>query len=173
MYTSKNTSINKNKPAAIYKKLIKAGALDNKEVLDYGCGRYVEPIKEACREGGALSLMLWDKYWRNDGINFFWTYDVIVCANVLNVIQSDKDYETAVLDMVQLLAPCGTIYIQVYEGDRSEIGLPTKEDCWQRNEKLNTHLSHIYNILLDHDLHIGVTVDKWNGLITIRDNVPF
>lgn len=171
MYTSKNTSINKNRPAKIYGDLIKAGLLEDKEVLDYGCGRYVEPIKKACGEGGALSLMLYDKYWKPQNLMFH-AFDVIVCANVLNVIRSEIDYEAAIVDMFQMLNPLGSVYIQIYEGDRSGIGLPTKEDCWQRNEKKAEHFERICDILYS---HFGNSWEckTWKGYIVINDICPF
>lgn len=170
MYTSKNTSVNKNKPAKIYGDLIKAGLLEGKEVLDYGCGRYVEPIKKACGEGGALSLMLYDKYWKPQNLMFH-SFDVIVCANVLNVIENEQDYEAAIVDMFQMLAPLGKIFIQIYEGDRSGIGRKTQDDCWQRNEKKADHFERICEIL--GGPFFSCDIDIWKGYIVISDICPF
>ena len=56
-------------------------------------------------------------------------FDTITLSNVLNVIKEKRIRYHIVRKCLSLLKPGGTIYISVYEGDRSKVGRKTKEDC--------------------------------------------
>ena len=62
-----------------------------------------------------------------------------ICSNVLNVIDSDD----ALNETLEVLACAQNVAITVYEGDKSGIGRATKDDCWQRNERLATYLPKV------------------------------
>ena len=91
--TSKATSINKTKLPAIYNKIDwdALQVLRGRNVLDYGCGRYTDHVK-AFVESKGFTYTGYDPYWKQD---FDWSkhYDVVICSNVLNVIDDDAEME--------------------------------------------------------------------------------
>lgn len=160
-HSSKNTSVNIYHLPAVYSKVNwrkYANTIDNCYVIDIGCGRI---------ETQALI----SKHLHNRQIRHFVPYDpnhqclisasmavklmndeavkkVIVCSNVLNVIDNESDLNALIASICNMsviqesngiyhMNPC---YITVYEGDKSGIGRETKRDCWQRNEQLMTYL---------------------------------
>lgn len=132
-YTSANTSINSTKLPAVYSKVTFAPDM---AVLDYGCGRYTDHLKTFCEGFGAT----WSGF---DPFNYPTnidgkTFDLVLCSNVLNVIDSDR----AVYHVARSLAEKTrtACVVTVYEGDRSGNGRPTKDDCYQRNERLNAYV---------------------------------
>lgn len=107
-------------------------------VLDYGAGR---PEGEALSEYWIRSLAAdyhsFDPYWFNDRHNelaLSRRYDVVLCSNVLNVLEKSEDVECVILRCVRLLRDGGSAFFRVYEGDGLGVGRMTS--CgWQRNEK--------------------------------------
>lgn len=146
--TSANTSINKSKLPTAYKTYVPHGI-----VLDYGCGKYIDHIKQYCFDKGCIGYLPYDKYNQPDDINKavlafgrIHGADVIYCCNVLNVIDSDD----AILDVLNDINTCmhlySTAYIQIYEGDKSGIGKVTKADCYQRNEPTSEYIKFITQV---------------------------
>lgn len=132
-YTSMNTSINKTKVPAVFRK-VDWEKFRGKTVLDYGCGRYTEHIEKYLEQYG-VRYVGYDPYWRPERRNI--RYDVVVCSNVLNVIDDDNT--------VYQVHGCVRWYnepyfITVYEGDGSGIGRQTGKDQYQRNEKAGKYL---------------------------------
>lgn len=147
-YTSANTSINKTRLPALYNKVYFSG-----HVLDYGCGKYTEHLREKALETSA-SVHFYDLFNQPEEINrasLSWgklfKYDTIVCCNVLNVIDSLEVIESIIYDMLDMVRKDGysNIYIQIYEGDRSGEGKPTKNNCYQRNEPTISYFNFIMN----------------------------
>jgi hypothetical protein len=164
--SSKNTSINISRLPAVYNKVNwkrYSCFLDNYHVIDIGCGRM------------ATQVMI-NNYLRRNNIGHFVPYDpnhetlvssktskklmnnndinkVIICSNVLNVIDDEEALNSTIKDLCDMIIfrlqngtfrahPC---YITVYEGDKTGIGRETKRDCWQRNERLSAYLDRFNN----------------------------
>ena len=146
-HTSASTSINKNRLPAVYNRFsFPAGAI----VLDYGCGRYTDHIREALPDCWYLPF---DPYNQPRGTNeksmFILSMAVrfsarpvfIVCSNVLNVIDNDEALQEIAKNLSGLVRDSrGTALVTVYEGDRSGTGRETGPDQWQRNERIREYL---------------------------------
>lgn len=139
--TSANTSINKNKLPAVYKR-IKLESGDR--LLDYGCGRYIEHIQRHCNGYGAIYYP-YDPYnmpTENNNLTLKTLSDtsatIGVMSNVINVIDSDEAIKDAINNAISLID--GKLYITVYEGDKSGVGKYTKNNCFQRNMKLKDYV---------------------------------
>ena len=151
-FTSAATSINSRKLPAVYSKV----SFSAPAVLDIGCGKYTEHIKDRLSENG-IDYIPYDPYNQPDAVNKQAYIDAehyikighplaVVCSNVLNVIDSD--------DVVKTLARAiqwwvtrsqGTGYVTVYEGDRTGNGRQTGKDSFQRNEPLRAYLKYFSN----------------------------
>lgn len=146
IYESANTSINSKKLPAIYNK-INWGLVQILsphvffKVLDYGCGRYQNHLKEFINSKGGI-FYGYDPFWNpdfenDDALNCH--PDIVICSNVLNVIKEDK----IVMDINKKIRSFGVPYfIKIYEGDKSNIGRETKKGCWQRNQETSQYLFH-------------------------------
>lgn len=146
-YTSATTSINASRLPAIYGRL-DADALRMQQVLDYGCGRYIDHIRahvEAVCDGEYLPYDLFNQpaevnarsraeAARGDiGLS-------VICSNVLNVIDSTDVVKAIAAELAAYAADGAAVYVTVYEGDRSGVGRPTGTDTYQRNEKVIKYL---------------------------------
>ena len=139
--TSANTSINKNKLPAFYKK-IKLQFKDR--LLDYGCGKYIEHIQNYCKNYD-VDYYPYDPYNMSVEINNSTlktlsdiSATIGIMSNVINVIDSDDSIKDAINNAISLID--GKLYITVYEGDKSGIGKYTKNNCFQRNMKLKDYV---------------------------------
>lgn len=147
-FTSANTSINKNQLPAVFKKVkFKNGDT----VLDYGCGKYTEHVRGFLAENsdGTITYCPLDPYNQPDSINAKSLFDVIangganviICSNVLNVIDSDETIKQIVESMKGLTGTLdSTICVTVYEGDKTGVGRQTGPDQYQRNERLKNYI---------------------------------
>ena len=170
MYTSMNTSVNANRPAAAYKWAAMHGLFKKQSVLDYGCGRYWQNCKDFAMYEGCTSWIGYDKYWKPQSLQYL-TFDTIICANVLNVIKNDHELENCITDVLSMLAPFGCAVFQIYEGDKSGNGKETKPDCWQRNQKAQYYADRIF--LNPYFNPVGMTLFRSGKFIVVRDNCPF
>lgn len=130
-YTSANTSI-KQVPAVFKNLRIEKGMT----ILDYGCGKY-DLAKEYVESFGA-TYYGYDKYNRTDEENqiaLACDPDLIVCANVLNVIKEDEVIEEIMEEITHY--GCDVVF-SVYEGDKSGEGKETVKG-YQRNEKATNY----------------------------------
>lgn len=113
---------------------------ETKTILDYGCGKYSNN-ENWCKEHNIVWYG-YDPYWRDDSFNetnlaHFENngVDCVICSNVLNVIDDDKEV-IRILKYIKKHISNNTIVIfSCYRGDANNIGKSTKDDCWQRNEK--------------------------------------
>lgn len=128
--TSKGTSINKTKLPAIYNKIDWDNVRTGVRLLDIGCGRYTDHIKEFVESKG-FHYTGYDPYWAPDA-DLSERYDIIICSNVLNVIDDDEAMEAL---HQQILDRNAVYFITVYEGDGRGIGRKTGKDTYQRNQK--------------------------------------
>ena len=137
-YTSKNTSINSKKIPALFGKF----SFEGKSVLDYGCGKYPEIIREYV-EGCSGKYFGYDPYNLGNEIPKGQTFDVVTISNVLNVIQEDEVIESIIREAMKLAS---TAIVSIYEGDKSGIGRMTKKDCYQRNQNRDWYCQVIDNM---------------------------
>ena len=146
-FTSSATSINRTKLPAVYGKTCFSSAV----VLDYGCGKYTDHIRDCLRMQGCVMLP-YDPFNQPVHVNLISMNYVdrckkehvpvdVVCSNVLNVIDSDGEV-SRICHCLEGIATAtgGTAYITVYEGDRSGVGRQTGKDQYQRNENLRDYL---------------------------------
>ena len=129
--SSKNTSINSKKLPAIVKH-INWEAYRGCHVLDFGGGKF-DNLKRHLKDEYNIQLYVYDPYNRSEDENkiaITCNPSLIICSNVLNVIDSDGDLK----GVIKLLNRYGvpTVYY-IYEGDKSGEGRVTKADCYQRN----------------------------------------
>ena len=95
-FTSAATSINSHKLPAVYSKVKFSAPV----VLDIGCGKYTDHIRDRLTEQG-IDYLPYDPYNQTMSRNVISTYDAkhyietgnplaVVCSNVLNVIDNDE-----------------------------------------------------------------------------------
>ena len=152
-FTSATTSINCRKLPAVYNKAKFSAPC----VLDYGCGKYTDHIKDFLRHNYGVVLLRYDPYNQPKDINNDTKNCVrsfirckcpldVVCSNVLNVIDSDDAVQKIARYIENVVTKTGgTAYITVYEGDRSGIGRQTGKDSYQRNARLRDYLRFFRN----------------------------
>lgn len=141
-FTSAATSINVNKLPSLYNKV---DLPKGKTIIDYGCGKYTEHIKEKMKEN-EIEWYGYDPYNQPKEINeetLKHRADVVVCCNVLNVIDDDE----TVINIVHRLFNLGKeVIVQIYEGDKSGIGRQTGKDTYQRNENTEMYRNLIESL---------------------------
>ena len=146
-FTSSATSINRTKLPAVYGKAQFSASL----VMDYGCGKYTDHIKEHLNALHKV-LLPYDPYNQTEERNavtatmvcnaMYRRFPVdVVCSNVLNVIDDDATVQK-IARHIEEITTCsgGTGYVTVYEGNRSGTGRQTGTDQYQRNEPLSAYL---------------------------------
>lgn len=160
-YTSANTSINKNKLPAVYRKV----TITTPFVLDYGCGKYTAHIRDHVAEQNACYLP-YDPYNQPERVNKgarqmldrcakYHKPVTVICSNVLNVIDSVNELAVITRNIRNIVRTTGGIaYITVYEGDKTGIGRATGKDQYQRNEPLRNYLRYF----TDGKIHNGMIV---------------
>jgi hypothetical protein len=145
-----------NTVSAVYKrKKIPAGSI----VLDYGGGKYDANIEYMKKKG--VEVKVYDPYNRNEDynektLNYFKANPAkyIVCANVLCVIKEDECILNILENIKKYSAPNATIYIQVYERNKDGLGISTKDDCWQRNQKTKEYLPFVNKVFTNADISL-------------------
>lgn len=168
MHSSKNTSVNTTRLPAVYNKIYwgRYNTLtDQYHIFDIGCGclKTQRIIKETLADYGITRFYPWDPHheciinkdktlqvMNNTSIK-----KVIICSNVLNVIDNDDALNSLIAricDMSVIQEPDGIyrmnpVFITVYEGNKSGVGCETKKDCWQRNERMRVYLEKFNNYI--------------------------
>ena len=103
-----NTAIKRSSHSVPYKAHLKAGRLEGKKVLDYGCGRGFDVIE--CQKKG-LDVQGFDRFqegWDSLPVGEF---DVVTCNYVLNVIE-DPVERKAVLEEIKSLGRVAYITVR-------------------------------------------------------------
>lgn len=141
-----NTAVNTTKVPSILRELSFSGKL----VFDYGCGRCSDLVKKHAYDNGAVEYRRYDKYWnigRKPSIAEYRIYDLVICANVLNVIENPIERYEVLKDLSSLIsgAKGATVAIQIYEGDKSGIGRETS-----KGYQLNRKRADYYNEIREH-----------------------
>lgn len=137
-YTSANTSL-KQVPA-IYKRI---SIQENDIILDYGCGKY--NLAKDYVESKKATYYGYDPYNRTEEENKLALSikpTKIICANVLNVIEESHILYNIIKQVASYHVPT---YFSIYEGDRTGVGKPTKNNCYQRNEKAIQYTRRLEN----------------------------
>jgi len=114
--------------------------LQNAEtVLDYGSGKYHERLMEYCNTNN-INATLYEPY--NEAINTKpnGKFEVVICNNVLNVIESDDVLMGIIIDCLKYATK--KIIFCIYEGDRDGIGKVRKGGTYQRNAKAKEYLPY-------------------------------
>lgn len=138
-YASAYTSVNKNKVPVLFTlaqktELLKPGM----RVLDYGCGRWPEVVREFLATSGIDDVVSYDPYWFP--IPWGEGYDLACLSNVLNVIDTGEDRAKAVRNAWESLKPGGRMLVTVYEGDGSGKPAPSLRGSWQERRKLLSYM---------------------------------
>ena len=139
-YTSKNTSVNITKAPAVYNKVRWDKLPKGVRVLDWGCGRDITLVNDILTQHGLMHIG-YDPNWLCEEYNkiaesWLGLAGAFVCSNVLNVIDDDN----VAMDICRRASQHKYFFITVYEGDKSGVGKRSKEDCYQRNEKLKSYM---------------------------------
>lgn len=146
-FTSAMTSINSKKIPAVYhkinwKKLHKYHNIIR--ILDFGSGRYTDHIKQFVNQNWGIYYP-YDPYWMSElqnEVSLNCKPDIIICANVLNVIKEEEVIKDIIFGLLEFGCP---IVFSIYEGDKSGIGKETKKGCWQRNEVFKPYFTSCIN----------------------------
>jgi len=105
-------------------------------ILNFGCGCGWEKVKEYLETNSNRFVTSYDKYSDEESINELYQtlrYDNVVCANVLNVVETREEMKEMLDDMIHVVGD-PIYYFSVYEGDRSGKGCVTSKG-YQRNER--------------------------------------
>ena len=147
--TSAATSINRTRLPAIYSRV---PYYTGKVVLDYCCGKYTDHIRANLPRH--LAYLPYDPFNQPEQVNretlalvriavHTQTPVTVICSNVLNVIDSDREVESIAAWIQYIVRSTGGVgYVTVYEGDRSGIGRKTGPDQYQRNAPLRAYLKY-------------------------------
>lgn len=132
-YSSANTSVNgkQGKLPALYTSIVfPKGSV----IVDYGCGSVTDLLEKKAK-ADECEWHGYDLNWRpdqktldilNEGV------DLAVCCNVLNVIDDEDTIKEIINNLVTHSKQ--TIF-QIHDGNKTGIGEPTMNDCYQRNCK--------------------------------------
>ena len=143
-YTSANTSINSKKMPRIYN--LVADRIGKASAIDYGCGKYFDSYDLPDNYVG------YDPYNKADNELLNSEYEYALCSNVLNVI-AERENRINVLESLKRLAH--TVFITVYEGDKSRNSRETKADCYQLNWQTGDYIPELVGVF-------GFGNVKWN-----------
>lgn len=148
-FTSKKTSINKDKLPAIYGLVnFPKGSI----VLDYGGGKFDNGLEYLETKGctgyvydpfnrdAAHNRKVLAEIRKNGGA------DITLCSNVLNVIKEPEVRLSVLKNIKRLTKPSGKVYILVYEGDRSGVGRQSQKDAYQLNKKTEFYLEEVQEV---------------------------
>lgn len=143
-------------------------------VLDFGAGRpESQTLSGNWLESLGAYYEAYDPFWADEAHNkrvMARRYDVVLCSNVLNVINDDDALKKAVRDCVYALLPCGSAFFRVYEGDGTGIPVETSKG-FQRNTKTAVYESLIRAALADTVFRNTARVSRSGRVIRV-DYIP-
>jgi len=117
-----------------------ADVLANAEtVLDYGSGKYHEDLYEYHKANG-INGTLYEPY--NEAINVKPNrkFEVVICNNVLNVLESDDTMMEVIVDCLRYATK--KVIFCIYEGDRDGVGKVRTSGTFQRNTKAKDYMKY-------------------------------
>lgn len=152
-YTSKNTSINKKNTPSIFREVkSKSKWIKGSTNLDLGGGRY-DILTHRLNEEFSIRNLIYDPYNRskehNDSILSILKSekaDTSTISNVLNVIKEEKERINLLKNAFFNIKDSGTLYITVYEGNRTGVGKLVRNDQFQLNKKTSEYLDEIKKV---------------------------
>ena len=160
-YTSADTSINSTKLPTTFTKFEFNRGTKN---FDLGGGRF-DNATDFLRNKGVRNV-IYDPFNRsrqhNESSisNSYRSFDTCTVNNVLNVIDSLDEINNVIKRANFVLKPNGIAYFKIYEGDKTGVGRPTKEDCFQQNKKSDWYKFFVANffegVYKKGDIIIGV-----------------
>ena len=110
----------------------------------------------------------YDLYWEIGSIPLYAKHDLIVCANVLNVIKSYKERNMVLWTMKDSLLEGGIIAIQIYEGNRHNVAEETTKG-YQMNCKTSWYLPEILRVFHEQNWDFK----KHRNFILIKNLLPW
>lgn len=115
-------------------------------VLVFGCGRFVNEIKDKLSNGNVS--VNWA--WYEPNLEIYKTvpsgqFEHVVMDNVLNVIEDDTRMLNALIGAWSKVQSKGSLWISIYEGNKTGKGEFTDSKC-QRNEKRLDYLWAVRNL---------------------------
>lgn len=154
VYSSAITSINKSKVPRVFKVVKWQPGTTN---LDYGGGRF-DTATEYLRTQGVQNY-IYDKYNRTASENALALshalYSSVVLSNVLNVVHEPEERAAILKHIKNLLTPDGTLYISVYEGDKSGVEkINQKRNSCQLNRVTKSYVTEIADVFTAHKIII-------------------
>ena len=154
VYSSAITSINKSKVPRVFKTIKWQPGTTN---LDYGGGRF-DTATEYLRTCGVQNY-IYDKYNRTAAENAMALshapYSSVVLSNVLNVVHEPEERAAILKHIKNLLTPDGTLYISVYEGDKSGVEkIDPKRNSCQLNRVTKSYVAEIADVFTAHKIII-------------------
>lgn len=155
MTNTKMTSVNSKHAPAIFKYLAEQHLIEDSEIFDFGCGRYFETTMNYVFGEGAARYTPYDLYWEIGAIPRIGVFDIIVCANVLNVIDNWKERTDVLIEMKSLCKPGGFVAIQIYEGERNNVPKKTAKG-YQMNCKTSWYYQDICRIFKERNWEITI-----------------
>lgn len=173
-FTSMNTSVNsRNLPTAFRKFRPEKHDI----VLDYGCGKFWRDTEKYVLDRCECALYLpFDKYnctsfYNEPSIEFADEYGVdrVYCCNVLNVIKEDEIVQDIIDECLSFLRCGGVAVFQIYSGNNSGVGSPTKTDCYQRNCKAFAYGDFFKKYTVSKGWHVLFT----SSFVTVSKDLPF
>ena len=160
--SSRNTSINGSRLPRVFSIVgTKLGWELDSVNLDIGGGRYNNATEYLAQIG--VRNLIWDPYNRSEDHNAKIAdyvseelVDTVTLSNVLCVI-AERRVQDSVLQMAyDVLKPFGSVYITVYEGDKSSEGRQTGPDQWQENRKLADYLDQVKSVFGEAEMRWGM-----------------
>ncbi|MDV3429122.1 MAG: hypothetical protein LIR50_19190 [Bacillota bacterium] len=162
-YSSAVTSINGSKLPSVFRKVEWVEGTRN---LDYGGGKY-DIATNWLLDHKNVRNYIYDPYNRtfehNLEILAKKPFDTITLSNVLNVVMEKEVRETILSHCYLLLRTNGTLYISVYEGDKSKVAkVNEKRNSCQLNRPLKDYFNEVAAIFGEDHIEIK------NGVMKVR-----
>ena len=160
-YTSKNTSINKNKVPKLFTLIENNfGWREGTTNLDIGGGKY-DTATEYLNKFGVQNF-IYDKYNRSKDHNTIVEIatrhekpDTVTISNVLNVIK-EKKIRGQVINLARTrVKKGGLIFISVYNSGREG---ESKKDCWQNAMTIDDYLEEVQAVFPNAFKKYGIIV---------------
>ncbi|MDD3920221.1 MAG: strawberry notch family protein, partial [Eubacteriales bacterium] len=147
---SSDTSINSAKLPAVFSKVkFEPGTVN----LDIGGGRFDNATNYLAEQG--VKSYIYDPYNRTPEHNAAAAKatqegqsDTVTISNVLNVIQEPDARAEVLLNAVDAVKDGGTVYITIYEGNRSGKGAATTKG-WQENRLTSSYIPEVRKYFAD------------------------
>lgn len=82
--------------------------------------------------------------------------DTVTLFNVLNTIKEPEIHQQVLQNAHGHLKAGGSLWLSVYEGNKSGVGRQSKSDAWQRNERLGSYLETVRGVFPNAQIKNGL-----------------